>query len=147
MIKGTHLPPFFRRFDGADRPFKIIGVNPLRGIRVQSFQDLMKGSGSLFFSQFPEFFPAACVRLRAGKIHFTHNGMDIQSGSSRDDRNLAASRDLVDAGAGHFPVFRHGKRAVRLDFIHQVMHCPRPFLRSGLRAADVHVFIKLHGVG
>ena len=81
-----------------------------------------------------------------GKGVAPDEGIHVKPGPACDHSGFSPGKDIVHNGGGHITVAADGKILPRLGHVDHVVGDSLHFLQGGLRGADVHALIHLHGV-
>ena len=86
------------------------------------------------------------VLRRVAEIHFIKQRVEVKPGAAADDRHFPTLENLFDRLFCKRSVFRDRERLSRVDLIDQIMLDLTLFFLGRFCAADIHIFVKLHGI-
>ena len=106
----------------------------------------MQSFCSMFSGISFQFFPACIFFFIFIKINIIKQCLDIESGSTGNDRNMPAFPDFPHRFFGKLLKFYNMKFIIRLQYINQVMRYAFHLFWFYLRRADIHMPVNLHRV-
>ena len=139
------LPGQSVKFQCTDDPLHIVFMNGFCRFWIDLTQFLMKPGASLFLCQCFQLRPiGTCFIFR--KINIPHHCLNIESGSSHQNRNVPTASNLLHGSTRHLLKAHHMKFFKRLQLIHQIMTDSVHLLWHNLCRTYIHIFVDLHGI-
>ncbi|MPN42063.1 hypothetical protein SDC9_189619 [bioreactor metagenome] len=90
--------------------------------------------------------PEARLFRHHGKVHIINQGIQVEPGAPRYNGSFAVSEYFFNIFFRKDLILRNGKFVSRVDLVHQIMPRLGQLFFGGFGAADVHIFIDLHGI-
>ena len=144
---GDGLPGEAVHLHGPDQTLPVPGGQERRPLGVHRPEGLPEGLAPRPVVLRLQLRAEAGLRRGGGVPVPPQQPVDIEAGAAHHDGQPAPPADILHAGGGHVGVFRGGEGLLGLRHVqHVVGHTPALSL-GGLRGADVHAAVHLHGIG
>ena len=135
----------FDDLKGADDAAAVAWQDVFCRHRVPGPQELMERAGALLGEFGLQ--TLADHLVRAGEVEFAERRPDVEAGAADKDRNLAAVFYVTDHDGGEVLVLRDARGLGNVPDVKQMVRDTPPLRLRELGGADVHAFVKLHGIG
>ena len=134
-------------FNGTDNPLYIVGVNRLRGFRIDFCQHLVQMLFPFLCRQLFQFLPDTAVVFIFRKVNVVGQCLNVKSGASGHDRHMAAAVNACHGFLRHRLETGYIKLLPGLQHVNEMMGHSLHLLRHDLGRPDVHMAVHLHGIG